>query len=232
MDAPSEAPQTYQPYLDALIAFASGEDRKPDLLAAKAEYFKLTGEIFEDDKFFELRMASFLDYYLFDRVSPLTGKTPAAEFVAKQEAGEDPTAAVAARSFAETVHGLFEVRKFGKGMVRLRELFSGKDHDVTERRQLAGLEKGDIIEARLIPFEGHLLFSAAFCFHPREAGKAIRAEVKRRKKKEPERPPADLVWECARRTLKTERYRQIAVEKIYDFSIPAPPGSGFPAIGK
>jgi len=40
---------------------------------AKADYFRLTGEVFEDDKLFELRMASFLDYYLYDRVSPLTG---------------------------------------------------------------------------------------------------------------------------------------------------------------
>lgn len=230
MDAPSssEVSQSYQPSLDALIAFATSEERKPDLLAAKAEFFRNTGEIFEDDKAFDIRMASFLDYFLFDRVSPVTGRTPAREFVEKREEEGDTEAARAARSFTETLHGLFEVRKLGKGIVRLRELFSGKDHDVTERRQIVGLEKGDIIEARLIPFEGHLLFSAAFCYHPREAGKAIRAEVKRRKKKEPERTGTEFVWECARRALKTERYRQIAVEKIYDFKIPSPPGSSSP----
>ena len=70
---------SYQPYLDQLIAYGSEEPRKADLLEAKGEYFRLTGEVFEDDKIFELRMASFLDYYLYDRVSPLTGKTPAAE---------------------------------------------------------------------------------------------------------------------------------------------------------
>jgi hypothetical protein len=71
MDAPSASPLSYQPYLDQLIAFGSQEPRKADLLEAKAEYFRLTGEVFEDDKIFELRMASFLDYYLYDRVSPL-----------------------------------------------------------------------------------------------------------------------------------------------------------------
>lgn len=208
---------SYQPYLDELIAYASQEPRKPDLLAAKAEYFRLTGEIFEDDKVFELRMASFLDYYLCDRVSPLTGKTPAAELYEQRLASSTPEVANAYRSFTETVHGLFEVRKLGKGLVRLRELFSGKDFDVTERRHVAGLEAGDVIEARLIPFAGHLLFSAAFCFHPRPVVKAIKAEVKRLKKKEPDKPPRDFVWDCARRALKVERYRQIAVEKLYDF---------------
>src|SRR6476660_1724343 len=144
---------SYQPHLDALIAWASAEERKPDLVEAKAEYFKLTGEVFEDDKSFEMRMASFLDYYLFDRVSPKSGKTPAQEYFELQQS-QSPEQASAYRSFTETLHGLFEVRKLGKGMVRMRELFSGKDHDVTERRQLAGLEKGDILEARLIPFGG------------------------------------------------------------------------------
>lgn len=217
MDAPSASPLSYQPYLDQLIAFGSQEPRKADLLEAKAEYFRLTGEVFEDDKIFELRMASFLDYYLYDRVSPLTGKTPATELYEQRLQSAAPEEANAFRSLTETVHGLFEVRKLGKGVIRLRELFSGKDFDVTERRNIAGLETGDIIEARLIPFGGHLLFSAAFCYHPRVAVKAIKAEVKRRKKKEPDRPAKELVWDCAMRALKVERYRQVAVEKLYDF---------------
>ena len=79
------------------------------------------------------------------------------------------------------------------------------------------MEKGDILEARLIPFDGALVFSSAFCFHPREAVKAIKKEVKRRKKEMPDAPPLELTWEAAKRALKADRYRQIAVDKIYDF---------------
>jgi hypothetical protein len=208
---------SFQPYLDELIAFGSSEPRKPDLLAAKAEYFKLTGEVFEDDKSFERRMASFLDYYLFDRKSPRTGKTPSEELHEERSRSAVGADSEAFRSFTETIHGLFEVRKLGKGMVRLRELFSRKTYEVTERRQMAGLEKGDIIEARLIPFAGVLLFSGAFCYHPTAVSNAIRKEAKRRSKKEPQRPPEELTWECARMALKVDRYRQIAVGKIYDF---------------
>lgn len=212
-----ENPTSYQPFLDELTAFGSSESRKPDLLSAKAEYFEQTGEVFEDDKAFELRMASFLDYYLFDRVAPATGKTPAQELYEQKLQTDGADDAVAFRAFTETVHGLFEVRKMGKDTLRLRELFSGKDYDVTERRKMAGLEKGDILEARLIPFGGTLLFSSAFCYHPKAATKAIWKEVKRRKKKEPHRTARELAWECSKRALKVDRYRQIAVEKIYDF---------------
>ena len=217
---------SFQSQLDQLISFASSEDRKPDLLAAKAEYFGLTGEVFEDDKCFELRMASFLDYYVFDRVSPVTGKTPAQEYAEKM--AQEPPAPVsdpdappldrsAFQSFTQTQHGLFEVRRLGKGTLRLRDLFTEKDYDVAERRQVLGLEKGDVLEARLIPLGGNLLFSSAFVYHPREAIKLIRKEVKRWRKKLPEKLPRELAWDCARRQLKADRYRQIPVEKIYDF---------------
>lgn len=211
-----DSPQTYQSYLDELTAFGSTDARKEDLLAAKKEYFERTGEVFEDDKSFEMRMASFLDYYLFDRVSPLSHRTPAVELY-EQKVSTVAADATHFRGFTETIHGLFEVRKLGKGMVRLRELYSGKDFEVTERRQLAGLEKGDLLEARLIPHDGHLWFSSAFIYHPREASKAILKELKRRKKKEPQRTARELAWDCAKRALKADRYRQIAVEKIYDF---------------
>lgn len=211
-----EPPQSFQPYLDELIAFGSSEARKADLLAAKAEYFRMTGELFEDDKLFEQRMASFLDYYLFDRPNA-QGKTPAEELLEQRAASAPPEALGAYRGFTETVHGLFEVRKLGKGTVRLRELHSGKDYDVTERRHVAGLEKGDILEARLIPFAGRLLFSGAFCYHPKVAAAAIRKEMKRRKKEQPDRPAKELAWDCAHMALKAERYRQIPIEKIYDF---------------
>ena len=212
-----DSPPQYQSYFDALTAFASAEPRKQDLLAAKADYLKQTGEVFEDDSIFELRMASFLDYYLFDRAHPESGKTPAQEFYEQKQA-EGASELDAYRAFTETVHGLFEVRKLGKGTIRLRELFTEKDYEVTERRQMVGLEKGDVLEARLIPCGGHLLFSPAFCYHPRVAAKAIKKEVKRRRKHEPERPPRELTWEAARRAVKVERYKQVPVERIYDFS--------------
>src|SRR5262249_13843138 len=173
-----EPPKSFQPYLDELIAFAGAEARKAELLAAKAEYFRLTGEVFEDDQLFEQRMASFLDYYLFDRRNA-QGMARGKELLEKRRASAAPEAVSALQSFTATVHGLLEVRKLGKGSLRLRELHSGKDYDVTERRHVAGLEKGDILEARLIPLSGHLLFSGAVFYHPQGAPPGIPNDPKR-----------------------------------------------------
>ena len=117
-----ENPLQYQQHLDELIAYASTDEHKTDLIAGKAEYLGLTGEVFEDDKTFEMRMASFLDYYLFDRPHPAAGKTPARVYFEQEEPKSAPDRAAALRAFTETIHGLFEVKKLGTGMVRLRSL--------------------------------------------------------------------------------------------------------------
>jgi hypothetical protein len=131
------------------------------------------------------------------------------------------------------VHGLFELRRKPKGeRLRVRELCRNSDFEVLERRQMAGLEKGDLFEARLIPSRGELLFSPAFCYHPREARRKILAEVKARRKraaaqaapgtkvrlsavKIDELPLLELLSSMA---LKFERYRNVNVDAIYNFS--------------
>jgi hypothetical protein len=203
------------PLLEELIAWATPEATKDDLLSARREWFGRTGEVFEEDRQLEQRMMGFLEHYACDRVAPHLGRTPArARFeAALREA--DPDRAAAFRAFTETAHGLFEVRRIARGQVRVRGLFSGITWDVTERRQMVGLRAGDVLEARLIPFAGHVHFAPAYCFHPHEAAPLIKARARRLQKEGG--VEADLVADCAQRSLKVDRYRQIAVEKIYDF---------------
>ena len=204
------------PYLDELIAFATPEATKPDLLLARTAWFDKHGSVFDEDRQLEQRMAGFLEHYACDRVAPHFGKTPARERYEQALREDVPERAAAFRALTETIHGIFEVRRIAKGEVRLRGLFSGITWDVTERRQIVGLTVGDVLEARLIPFGGHLHFSPSYCFHAHEAAAQIKAEAKRRLKAGVA-DEAEFVHDCAQRSLKVERYRQIAVEKIYDF---------------
>ncbi len=204
------------PFLEELIAFATPEATKPDLLEAKTEWFEKNGAVFDEDRQLEQRMAGFLEHYACDRVAPHFGKTPARQRYEQSLREDVPERAAAFRAFTETIHGIFEVRRITEGEVRLRGLFSGITFDVTERRHIVGLGVGDVLEARLIPFGGHLHFSPSYCFHPHEAAKQIKAEAKRRLKEGTAEELA-FVQDCAQRALKVERYRQIAVEKIYDF---------------
>lgn len=202
--------------LEALTAFASEDGFKNELLTAKAEYFSRTGEVYEDDPSFDMRMASFLDYYLLDRKLGLLGKTPAEVFLEQSE-GLSEEEREARRALTATIHSLWEVRKLGKEMIRLRDLFEGKDYEVYERRQPAGLRKGDLIEARLIPVNGKLLFSSAFCFHPEDARKPVLKELKRLKKQSPDFDRRQFIWSLSYMRLKLDRYRNIAVQDIYAF---------------
>jgi hypothetical protein len=207
-----------QPILDELVVWATPAGHQDDLLVARAYFNEQAGEVFEDDRQLEQRMAAFLEYYVCDRVAPWLGKTPARARYEQALREEPPERAAAFRAWTETIHGLFEVRRLEKGRARVRHLYSGIDFDVTERRQIVGLAKGDVLEARLVPFAGDFHFSSSYCWHPRSAAALIRAEVRRRLDLAQGQKEQLLVWDCAQRALKADRYRQIAIEKIYDFT--------------
>jgi hypothetical protein len=209
-----------QDEFDALVRAAAGPEREADLVAAKARFFQLTGEVYEDDKQFEARMAAFLEYYTLDRPQPGSGLTPALERYELALREGPPERAALLRAFTLTRHGLFEVRRLEPGAVWLLEPFAQTLTRVTERRALAGLSPGDLLEARLIPFGGQQWFTQAFCCHPRQVAPVIHREVARRRKLADPLAPHRLVEECAQRSLKADRYRNIALEKIYDFAAP------------
>jgi len=227
----------YQSELDRVIEYATEGQFKDQVAPARAAFFgRRGGEVFEDDRSMEGRLASFLDWYVFDR--PLDGRgVPPTQAFLEDVAGSMPEEERQPYlDLTRTVHGLFEVRRKPKGeRLAVRELCRNAEFEVLERRQMAGLEKGDIFEARLIPYRGDLLFSSAFCYHPREARKAILAEVKRRRKvaaatqkqvkprmaRIDEAPFLELLSAMA---LKFERYRNVSVEDIYDFGTAVAPG--------
>ncbi|MCL2011180.1 MAG: hypothetical protein FWG75_00065 [Cystobacterineae bacterium] len=206
----------YQQQLEELIAWAIPDSSNADLLEAKALYMKFVGDFHEEDRCFENYMTCFLEYFLFDRPRQPDNKTPALAFY-EHLLRVDPRKAEEARCFTETVHGLFEVSKCRTHSIVLKELFSEASFEVTDRRSIWGLNKKDILEARLIPFHGDLLFSQSFLMHPSEVSDAIRKEVRRWKKREPQRHPRELTWDCARRLLRLGRYKQINPQRVYEF---------------
>jgi hypothetical protein len=217
---------------ERLLSWATAEPRKDLLLAARREHFARYGEPHEEDRTFEARVNGMLDHYLYD-FRPAGGPATTLEsFLEAQAAVLSPEELRAFRDLASNLHGLFEVRKIGDATVRLRDVFTGKDLAVTERRQVAGLEKGDLLEARLLPYDGALFFSGAFLYHPREARKPILGEVKRLKKAAGRGASPDVkafLAMLAQMALKLERYRNVRLESIYDFSGAVPAMTPRPA---
>ncbi|WP_373049066.1 hypothetical protein [Vulgatibacter sp.] len=206
-----------QPYLDRVIAWATGPERQEEILRAKEEFRQRTGEFHEDDKSFEPRMAAFLEFFLFDRPLEREGVPPVQAFLDAQRSELPAEDLPRLEALASGLHGIFEIRKLGtKHGLRIREVLSGKDYEIYERRELVGLSKGDILDARIVPWdEESWVFTGAFLYHPAEARKQVLKEAKRRAKADAS--PLEFAWELARLALKLERYRNVAVEHIYKF---------------
>lgn len=208
-----------QPYLDRMTAWATGPDRQDEILRAKEQYRQATGEFHEEDRSFEPRMAAFLEYYLFDRPLEREGVPPVQAFLDANRAELPPEDLPHYEALTQSLHAIFEVRKLGtKHGLRIREVLSGQDYDIYERRELVGLNKGEVLDARIVRWdEESWVFTGAFLYHPVEARKAVLKEAKRRKKQQPDTTPLQFAWELARLALKMERYRNVAVDNIYKF---------------
>ena len=212
-----------QPQFDLLLAYVAPD--VDDIVQAKQEYFTHTGgEVHEDDRCFESRLQAFFNWYLFDRKRD--DVTPAQRFL--QDRGAETRAAdkEVLMGFTQTRLGLYEYRgRKGlilgpkKGQVRVRDAITGDDFDVTERRQMHGLDIGDVFESRLVPVNRTYHFSTSFTYHPREVVPEIRREIKRRKKKGAV-DTRQLVWELERMALQHERFRNVSIHAIYNFQTP------------
>ncbi len=204
----------FQPYLDKLSAFVSETEFQPELQRAKKAYFEQTGEVFETDDSFEMRMASFLEWFIFDRKLPEKGMTPVELYVERKQLELSEQDRIVYRNFSHTIHSLFEVGKLKPDTMQMKDVFTGKAHSVFERRKPVGIDKDDLVEARLIQTpDNRLMFSPSFCFHPRDAKKAILKLVKAHKKTGGE--PESLVFKLAYLRLKVDRYKHVTPDKLY-----------------
>jgi len=209
---------------ERLLGWASADPQDPHLLEARRRHFERHGEPHEEDQSYERRMNGMLEYYLFDdRPSP-GAPTALERFLAGQAGSLTPEEQAAFRALGASRHGLFEVTALGHGTVGVRDVFTGQAFEVSERRQVAGLAKGDLLEARLVPHGGELWFTTAFLYHPAEARGRILAEVKRVKRAAGKHGRPDVegfLASLSRMAFKLERYRNVRLESIYDFSVDA-----------
>jgi len=213
-----------QAQIDQLLQYVAPEVE--ELVRGKEEYFEKTGgEVHADDRGYEQRMQAFFNWFLLDR-RQADGSTPVERFLREKGAelpGQDKDVLIGC---TQSRLGLYEYRGlrgiFSRpktGQVRVRDAITGKNFDVTERRQMHGLEIGDLFEARLVPLGRTFHFSTSFTYHPREVSDEIRKEIKRRKKQGEVDVPA-LCWELERMALQLERFRNVNINAIYNFETP------------
>jgi hypothetical protein len=203
-----------QELFEEILEHYAGQDHELDVKSGRDEYFAQLSDLREDDSSYERMTQCFLFWYVIDR--PLSGRssTPLQAFAAGRLPAEQQAGCA---SLAASVHSVFEVLRLEEGGTQLKNLFSLELLQVRERRQLAGLKRGDLIEARLVPVADRLVFATgAFVHHPREARPAILKAIDR-SRREGKPKAADLIKRLQALTFRfSDRYQgRVPIEKVF-----------------
>lgn len=205
----------FQPYLEELARFAAEGELAPELHLAKNEFTQRTGDLFETDPSFERRIAAFLEWYTLDRATSFRPDlTPAELFVLARGGSLSEQDRNRYAGLTQSTLSLFEFKKARAESLVLRDLLGGDKVEVFERRRLVGLESGDVIEGRLIPWDGRLMLSDAYYCPPREARKEILAAAKRWKKKG-DGDTVGFVHRVAYFANRSERYKHLKPKQVF-----------------
>ncbi len=164
-------------HLDRLIEDVTKNHFSEEIYTARKEYQEIAGEIYEDDKSFEARMALFLEWYIFDRILPGKEVAILESLVNENSTQWNRDELNLYKDFARSIHGMFVIKKLHDEEVVVTNLFDGQKYKVTEPESRIMFQVNDIFEGRILPFKGSVFFTGNFCFHPREANKIIQTEA-------------------------------------------------------
>ena len=164
--------------LDDLLAFAAKSIPSDQILETKKYYQKETGEIFEDDKSYNTRMALFLEWYLFDNYVTEKSKTVLEVLIDENRETWPSKTLENIQSIAETIQGLFLVKTIKDQEVKALNLFTDEAYIVQEKESRLIFRKNDLFQGRIIFFEEQYYFTGNYCFHPKQTHKYIRPQIK------------------------------------------------------
>ena len=167
-----------QEILEQLFEFAAKSISDQQILAAKKTYQMETGLLYEDDKSYNLRMALFLEWYLFNNCAPKSSKT-VLEVLLENNSEECNTDKLKIyKSISKSIQSLFLIQKVHEDRVKAINLFNDEIYLVQEKDSRLIFKENDIFQGRIIYFQKYFHFTGNFCFHPKKSHKYIRAEIK------------------------------------------------------
>ncbi len=165
--------------LEQLFEFIAQHIPAEKIMQAKQEYQKMTGEIYEDDKSYNTRMALFLEWYLLDNYLPgsqttiLENLTEENQFTWTQEHID------VCKDISNNIQALFEVKKVRDNSVTVLNLFTDEKFIIDEEDSKLVFRKNDIFQGRIVPRQDKWFFTGYFCFHPSKTQRYIKEETKK-----------------------------------------------------
>ncbi|MCP4449219.1 MAG: hypothetical protein GY811_28390 [Myxococcales bacterium] len=196
---------------EALIAHYGKSEFDDELRCAKDAYSERRGRVFEEDEQWERFTRGLLEWYVVERPWRNTGCAPAV--LAQAEERDDETL-TALRALASSQRSLAQIRSVKKGRMDVLDMVGGAEFSVQEERSLIGLEKGDIVELRLLGYGGVVSLGRTFLFHPSGTAAAIANIVEMMRGQSASR--ADIIDRMALLRSRSQSYRHVSPIRIYE----------------
>ena len=165
--------------LEQLFEFVAQHIPSEQIMMAKKEYQKTTGEIYEDDKSYNSRMALFLEWYLLDQYEPGTRQTVLENMIEDNSFSWTPDRLESYKDVSKNIQALFEIKKVRDNSVTVLDLFTDEKYQIEEEDSKLAFRKNDIFQGRIVPHNDKYFFTGYFCFHPNKTQRYIKGEAKK-----------------------------------------------------
>jgi len=165
--------------LEQLFEFVAQHIPSEQIMMAKKEYQKTTGEIYEDDKSYNSRMALFLEWYLLDQYEPGTRQTVLENIIEDNSSSWTPDRLESYKDVSKNIQALFEIKKVRDNSVTVLDLFTDEKYQIEEEDSKIAFRKNDIFQGRIVPHNDKYFFTGYFCFHPNKTQRYIKGEAKK-----------------------------------------------------
>ena len=200
--------------LNSAIEKFSSHEYYESILAAKQEYFELTGKITEDDEDYESRMNGFNYWYLTQRT-----KSDNCSLLNNYVASVDEIDDSQKSALLNINHSLFEYKglSFTKKNA-FKDILHDKKFTIPKDMFCHQLIKDDIFIARTIEFDGSVYLLNDISVLPQEVRSILVKESKKVRKLQDKSRDLQFLMEVEKLKTKWRRYGHIDPKKIFQFS--------------
>ena len=165
--------------LEELFEFIAHHIPSEQIMLAKKEYQKTTGETYEDDKSYNSRMSLFLEWYLLDNYKPGNDITTLERITEDNLSVWSQEQIDVCKDISNNIQALYEVKKVRDNSVIVIDLFKNKKYQIDENDAKLIFRKNDIFQGRIVFHQEKWHFTGHFCFHPNKNQGFIKDEVKK-----------------------------------------------------
>ena len=200
-------------HLEKALTIYTSNEYRDILIDAKKDFFKITGNVNEDDEDYDLRMHSFNDWYLTQYCLPTVMRTPINDYVFSKNVEED-----LAKTLIEFQHSVFQYTGEKRGGAAIfKNLKTDKTLKVHDKNVAPIFVKGDVFIGRYFNYLNEIFFMPGVCVIPQEVKVPVIRQIKKVGLTNSKRDEQNLLLKLEYLKTKSKRYSHLAIDKIFSF---------------